>query len=252
MKKITFYLFVVAFGSFSAFAQYCEPTLANNCTPDAPESITNVTFAGIDNTTGCVAGLNDYTDQVANVSIGETYDLSLTITTDAAFPDDYAFVFIDWNQDGFFDTLDERYLVEGPTGVDGTYTIPITVPANAVEGNTRMRALITWNQPDNDGCAVNYGEVEDYTVNVGTLSIADNNIDGFKYFYSTQSKNLTITANSEMSNITMFNVLGQQVVSKNLSTNNETINLSNLKDGIYLATVKTSSGNVSTFKMVKR
>jgi hypothetical protein len=252
MKKITFYLFVVAFGSFSAFAQYCEPTLANNCTPDAPESITNVTFAGIDNTTGCVAGLNDYTDQVANVVIGETYDLSLTITTDPDFPDDYAFVFIDWNQDGFFDTMDERYLVEGPTGVGGTYTIPITVPANAVEGDTRMRALITWNQPDNDGCAVNYGEVEDYTVNVGTLSIADNNIDGFNYFYSTQSKSLTITANSEMTNITMFNVLGQQVVSKNLSTNNETINLSNLKDGIYLATVRTSSGNVSTFKMVKR
>jgi len=252
MKKITFYLFVLVFGSYSAIAQYCDPTLANNCSASAPESITNVTFAGIDNTTGCVPGLNDYTDQVANVAPGDTYQLSLTITTDAAFPDDYAFVFIDWNQDEFFDIANERYLVVGPTGTDGTYTIDITVPANATLGDTRMRALISWDQPDNDGCAVNYGEVEDYTVNVGALSIADNIIDGFSYYYSTQTKDLTLSANGELANITMFNLVGQQVINRNMSSDNEIINLSNLKDGIYLAYVKTSNGNVSTFKMVKR
>lgn len=251
MKK-NYLVLLALIAGWSVSAQYCDPTLANNCTADAPESITNVTFAGINNSTGCVAGLNDYTDQVANVAIGETYELSLTITTDAAFPDDYAYVFIDWNQDEFFDTTTERYLIVGPTGTDGTYTMDITVPGNAVEGNTRMRALITWNQPDNDGCAVNYGEVEDYTVNVGTLSIANNNIDGFNYFYSTQTKDLTITANGEFANITMFNLLGQQVVNKNLGSNNEIINLSNLNDGIYLATVRTLNGNVTTFKMVKR
>lgn len=251
MKKITFYFILFVFGSYGAFAQYCEPTLANNCTADAPESITNVTFAGIDNTTECIAGLNDYTDQVANVVLGQSYTLSMTITTDSAFPDDYAFVFIDWNQDGIFDTIDERYLVAGPTGVDGTYDILITVPANAVEGDTRMRALITWDQPDNDGCAVSYGEVEDYTVNVGTLSIADNNIDGFDYFYSSQSKQLTISANEAFSNISLYNLLGQEVIAKNLSSNNEIVDLSAITNGVYIGSVNVN-GQIATFKLIKR
>jgi hypothetical protein len=252
MKKI-YFLFVCAFAlsSMQVNAQYCEPTLANNCTADAPESITNVTFAGIDNTTGCDPGLNDYTDQIANVSIGETYELSVTITADADFPNDYAFAFIDWNQDGFFDITDERYLIVGPTGADGTYTIDIPVPADAVEGETRMRVLITWNQPDNDGCAVNYGEVEDYTVNVGTLSVDNNNIAGFNYFYSPQTKNLTINANESFSTIKMYNILGQEMISKNLSSNTEVIDLSSLKSGVYLGKVE-SNGNTSTIKILKR
>src|SRR5690606_23365655 len=82
-------------------------------------------------------------------------------------------------------------------------------------------------------------------------SVADNAIAGFSQFYSTQTKDLTISANDAFSNITLFNIVGQQVISKKLSSNNETINLSSLKDGVYLANV-TANGNTATFKIVKK
>src|SRR5690606_38793531 len=99
---------------------------------------------------------------------------------------------------------------------------------------------------------MNYGEIEDYLVTVtDAAGISDSAIAGFSQFYSVQTKDLTIAASNAFSNITLFNIAGQQVISQKLSSNNETINLSSLKDGVYLANV-TANGNTATFKIVKR
>lgn len=102
-----------------------------------------------------------------------------------------------------------------------------------------------------DGGGWQFGAGVDNVVIDGTLSVQDSNINGFSKMYSTQSKNLTIAANENFTSISMFNVLGQQVLSRNLSSNNEVINLSNMKDGVYIANV-TAGGNTTTFKIVKR
>lgn len=92
--------------------------------------------------------------------------------------------------------------------------------------------------------------IDEFTVE-GTLSTTDHNINGFSQFYSAQTKTLTISANDALSNISLFNVLGQQVISKNLSSNNEVISLASLKDGVYIANV-VANGQTATFKIVKR
>jgi len=83
------------------------------------------------------------------------------------------------------------------------------------------------------------------------LSIADSNINGFNYFYSPQTKNLTMNANNAFSNISIFNVLGQEVVAQKLASTNEVVNLSSLKNGVYIANV-VANGQTTTFKIVKR
>jgi hypothetical protein len=103
---------------------------------------------------------------------------------------------------------------------------------------------------DDDG-GWQFGAAVDNFVIDGNLSVSDTNIDGFNYFYSPQSQNLTISATENFSSITIFNVLGQQVVNKNLSSTNEVINLSSLKSGVYIANV-VANGQTTTFKLAKR
>lgn len=82
----------------------------------------------------------------------------------------------------------------------------------------------------------------------GVLAVGDNVLEGFKYFVSNNELNLS--ANTSMDQVALYNMLGQQVVSQKLSSNNETVNLSGLQSGIYIATVSIEGASKS-FKIVK-
>src|SRR5690606_37735205 len=141
---------------------YCEPTTTNVNW----EYITNVNFAGIDNTTDGNVGLNDYTDQVAEVTADSVVPISVSIESDA---NDYVWVFIDWNQNGILDDAGEVTILATATNVSGEHTEDIVVPADALEGETRMRVMVrySFDPIDPDPCtSYTFGEIEDYTVNV--------------------------------------------------------------------------------------
>lgn len=156
-------LAVVFSAAIQVNAQYCVPTITFPC---APEAISNVTYAGINNSSGCVAYTN-YSAITGSVTQGQTNQISVTMTADASFGNDYVFVFIDWNQNQVWDIATERYLVVGPTSVSGTYSLNIAVPANATVGTTRLRVSNVYFLPAFNGCgAVGFGEIEDYNLTV--------------------------------------------------------------------------------------
>ncbi len=64
--------------------------------------------------------------------------------------------------------------------------------------------------------------------------------------------NLTISAKSEMSNITVRNLLGQVVKSEMVKGSTKTIDLSGLSTGTYFMEAKMSNGQVSTQKISKK
>ncbi|MBL0048104.1 MAG: hypothetical protein IPP32_08430 [Bacteroidetes bacterium] len=82
----------------------------------------------------------------------------------------YAKVYIDYNQDGFFNNSDEMIDIgqtnSGPGG--NRLTKAITIPATALLGNTRMRIVLRqYGSISPSPCGTyNYGETEDYTVNI--------------------------------------------------------------------------------------
>lgn len=127
------------------------------------------------------------------------------------------------------------------------YNLDTTIDLSAYDGESDV--IIAIHYLGDDGAQVQVDNIE-YTAEE-SASLNDNNIAGFSQFYSTQNKNLNIAANDAFSNITMFNIAGQQVISKQLSSNNEVINLSSLTDGVYLANV-TANGKSTTFKIVKK
>jgi len=83
----------------------------------------------------------------------------------------------------------------------------------------------------------------------GTLSVQDNDFAGLNHFINTDG--LHLRANAPLESVTLFNVLGQQVISQRLATTNEVVNISGLNAGVYIATV-TVEGQTKSFKIVKK
>src|SRR5690606_3243019 len=112
----------------------------------------------------------DYTAMVANVEAGETYPLSIKVDTQG----DYyvnAKAWIDWNNDGEFDTETEEYdLGQAENVSDGAPDMSpadIEIPADA-NGEYRLRVRGSFGETTIvDPCAPqNWSETEDYTINV--------------------------------------------------------------------------------------
>ena len=85
-----------------------------------------------------------------------------------------------------------------------------------------------------------------------SLSVNDFETSSISYFYNKASDKLSLESdNASFTNIDLYNILGQQVITKKLSQTNETLNLSDLNDGIYIAKVSIGS-KTKTIKFVKQ
>lgn len=154
----------------------CHPL--TYCTTSFPfvEAITNVTFAGINNSTGngnSGGGQQIFCNE-GTVTTGSTYSISVNGDT-GGFYTDNIIAYFDWNQDGDFTDSNESYVVgtiSNNNGFGTPATSNITVPAGALIGKTTMRIVKLWNgngnpTPCNNG---GYGQSEDYVINVNNSS----------------------------------------------------------------------------------
>ena len=147
-----------------------------NCTycasagQDASEEwISNVNLNQIDNNSGSSSGYVDYTNLSTDMAIGSTHTASVTCSSTGNWGE-YIHIFIDWNQDCDFDDASETYDLGVTTG-PGTLTADISVPADAIAGQTRMRVSLKYNGSPSPCETFSYGEVEDYTINVSDQSV---------------------------------------------------------------------------------
>ena len=89
------------------------------------------------------------------------------------------------------------------------------------------------------------------TVAHTATGITDFDTTSFEHYYNIDSDVLTLkSSNRPIDNIEIFNILGQRALEKKLSETNETVNLSSLKDGIYIARV-TIDNYIKTIKFLK-
>lgn len=152
---------------------YCA---AASLQPELYESITNVTFAGINNSSPVVK-TDGYTDYTGTVTPGIAIsNLSYPISISERFLNQefggYCKVFIDYDHDGTFDSSTETAF-EATYAGSMTMSGNITIPIGATLGLTRMRIVV-----QGDGTAQNtlpcgtflYGEVEDYLINIEVIT----------------------------------------------------------------------------------
>ncbi len=134
------------------------------------ETIGQVVFAGLDNTSAGIAGYEDFTSVAAAAMQGQTYPLDIVV--DNGFPEDQALVWIDFDQS---DSFEPAELVFTSAIGEGPYSGSIAIPADATLGQTRMRIRLHdthdgtdyQNTPNATPCDTStFGQVEDYTVNI--------------------------------------------------------------------------------------
>lgn len=93
--------------------------------------------------------------------------------------------------------------------------------------------------------------VDDVSVDT-TLSVDQFDANSFSYSYNKNTDNLTLnSANEALTNIELYNILGQRVYNAALSQNSETVSMNGLKDGVYLVKVSIQD-QTKTIKILKQ
>jgi hypothetical protein len=88
-------------------------------------------------------------------------------------------------------------------------------------------------------------------VSYGTaLGINDFNENSFKMYPNPATNDLTVSGLSTIENVAVYNLLGQEVINKRPNSNEVTLDVSNLQNGVYI--IKTlSDGKIASSKFVK-
>jgi len=134
------------------------------------EYIGRVQLNTIDNVSNGGGGYSDHTSISTDLATGESYTITITPTwTGTVYSEGYS-VWIDYNQDNDFDDSGEQVWSQSAvstTPVSGSFTIPLL----ATIGSTRMRVSMKYNGVPTSCETFSYGEVEDYTINIGATSV---------------------------------------------------------------------------------
>ncbi|MEM6515712.1 MAG: reprolysin-like metallopeptidase [Bacteroidota bacterium] len=224
---------------------------------DFATSVTRVEFNTIDNSSGKETGYSDFTNLSTDINRESAYNLSVRVNTDGNFILGTR-AWIDWNQNCLFESNEEFSLgvaTNVSNGLTGGSPLEITVPANALLGETTLRVSTQFNAFPN-ACGVDFdGEVEDYTVNVEeSLSTDENVFGGFQIFPNPNEGVFNVKLNLNNSNkvdIKVFDIRGRSVYDQtfvNQGNFNEEIDLNSVQSGLYL--VQVSDGLKSATKKI--
>jgi len=155
-----------AYASLSGDAP--EPPDATYCTSQGNDAsyewISKVEIGTYSNSSGG-AGYTDFTNETIELNAGQSYSITLTPGFSNSTYQEYWKIWIDYNNDTTF-TSDELAYDAGSTSssaVSGTINIP-----SDVSGLRRMRVSMKYNGEQSACETFDYGEVEDYNVNIST------------------------------------------------------------------------------------
>lgn len=99
-----------------------------------------------------------------------------------------------------------------------------------------------------DGTESDWTAVETFTTE--DLSVTSANFQNFSYYPNPVKSNLNLKAGLEIEKVSIYNLLGQEVISLNPTSLNAEIDLSRLQAGPYMVMVSIN-GEIKTFKVIK-
>ena len=221
------------------------------------EWIQRVQIGSINNNSGANGGYGDYTSQSTSLNSGSN---SITITpgwSGSSYREAYA-VWIDYNQDGDFSDSGEKVYSRSRTrnsSVSGSFTVPST----AKTGATRMRVSMKYNANPSPCETFSYGEVEDYTVNIGggtrmATKVENTNLSLYPNPSSGETTiRFTVEGEEQGMSLRIFDMAGravyQHAIPQVKGTYEEKIDVSKLEKGLYHIIVE-GSGAKQTQKLL--
>ncbi|OYT15899.1 MAG: hypothetical protein B7C24_10645 [Bacteroidetes bacterium 4572_77] len=208
--------------------------------------------------TGCseaTAGYADYSHMEINLARNNTFEWTLT----NANPNYNHFaIWIDYNDDGDFNNTNE-FLYTSENLLPETYSGEITIAANAVLGEHRMRFRLKSSDPPmngNDACTFyNFGETHDYTVLISLYDGIENieNTSQVLVYPNPASQMITLESNAFVNQISIFNAYGEQVFLKDEYKGKQIeMEVSDLAAGVYLLKIETDTETVKKRVVIAR
>jgi hypothetical protein len=138
-------------------------------------------------------------------------------------------------------------LVTEVLGYGGDTGIPVThnYDLSAFAGEETVYIVFRhFDCTDKDFLAIDYVKVEAET-------LSNNEFESVELSHFYKAGQLTIQSSFNLNKVSLYTTLGQEVLNKDLNSDNTSVNVSSLSTGLYIA--KVASGNqVNTFKFVKQ
>ena len=147
--------------------------------------------------------------------------------------------------------------LEGYTG-----SVVFNYTEDEMNGVTHIASLYVMNSEsewiqhedeDSDDFTITYNFLEPIEIKAVTagvqagLSTIETEMPGVRIYPNPSSSVVNIDHNEDLE-ITLFNILGQQI----LKTNSKTINISNLEKGTYILITEDSNNTITNFKLIKK
>jgi subtilisin len=99
------------------------------------------------------------------VSPGGSFDVAVEYS-DGGFDNHYLNLFVDWDQNEDWSTASETRIVADASDDSVPYRRTVEVPSDAPTGQTLVRVRLSWNQFYDPDATGEYGEVNDFTIEV--------------------------------------------------------------------------------------
>ena len=242
------------------------PTIITYCTSKGTnytyEWIDYVAMGGMTNTTAANAGYGNFTaTKTATVALGASTTISYSAGFKSTKYTEYWRVWIDWNQNGTFETTE---LVASKTSsVATTLSSTFTVPTTALIGATRMRVTMKYNAAPTACETFSYGEVEDYTVNVTGNTFVKTEVIGDDFADEAPTSLMVypnpandyitvgVTNGTRVGTVSIYNLSGVLVKVADINGEEREINISDLSAGTYIISVQDEKETL-TSKIIKQ
>ena len=210
------------------------------------DQILNVQLGTINNNSLCSSnGYSDFSNISTDLQAGNTYDFTVTV----GYSQDHFTAWIDFNNNNVFENNEKivnDYIYEPNVDfASGNFvnTFQINIPANAYNGEHLMRLRTNWRAAVPDACSnVNYGETEDYKVNI----LGGSGVDVFEgnqiLLQTLENNHFLVTLNSPNYHkdvtLTVYTISGKQIVYHNLKNKSGKytydLDLQYVAKGVYL------------------
>ena len=95
-----------------------------------------------------------------------------------------------------------------------------------------------------------YDGVYTFEGECNSLSVADHSLDGFSFYPNPTTNGIKLGANKNIESVSLFNLLGQQVITTSVDATSFDLNMDGLATGTYVMKVIVD-GQIGTYKVIK-
>ncbi|WP_109300870.1 M14 family zinc carboxypeptidase [Aquimarina sp. AU474] len=203
------------------------------------EYIDLVALGGVSNPTTATSGYSDFTSLAAAILPYGANTITLSVGFANTSYTEFWAVWIDYNKNGTFESSEQIVSESTSSSTDQSYNF--TIPTSALSGETRMRVSMKYNSAPTACETFTYGEVEDYTVNIGGVVSAKGNdiaktiaLDQISLYPNPVYDNYLYLSGIKGENIeySISNYIGQTVMKGRMIEDN--VNVSGLIKGVYI------------------